>query len=315
VDTDSSGNYSLGAVPGTWSVGVNCCGNDGLSTLYDLTITNYPVVTIPPTNAVVNFTAVPPMPLSLAGGTLPSGVVNAGYNFSFSPSGGEPPYSCAVVSNSLPPGLFLSSGGFLSGTPTNSGAFDFTIQVTDQTPTNVTASFSLTVAPSLQIVTTSLPNAVIGVAYSNQLQFVGGLPPYSWGVELGTGSLPSGLGLSTNGLLFGTALSGTAGTHSLNVTLFDSSNQSATQSLVLVITTTNGTVAGPQLYAPGQNSDGSFQFGFVSAPDTTYTIEYSSNLITWFSLLSFQSPGGPMLIVDPNAAGIPRRFYRLKAGP
>jgi hypothetical protein len=69
------------------------------------------------------------------------------------------------------------------------------------------------------------------------------------------------------------------------------------------------------LSAPVHNSDGSFQFGFMSAPGVNYTIQYSSDLSTWTSVLSFQSPGGSMLIVDPNAAGSSRRFYRVKIGP
>jgi hypothetical protein len=182
------------------------------------------VVTIPPTNVVLNITAYPPSPLSLIGGTLPPGYVNTSYNFSIGPSGGQPPYSFSLApgSDPLPPGLFLSPNGFISGTPTNSGTFNFTIRVTDQTPTNADGSFSMVVNQS-----------------------------------------PAGLLLS----------------------------------------------------APALNPDGSFQFGFMSAPGTTYTIQSSSNLFTWISILSFQSPGGPMLIVDPNAAGSSQRFYRLKIGP
>jgi hypothetical protein len=69
------------------------------------------------------------------------------------------------------------------------------------------------------------------------------------------------------------------------------------------------------LGAPVQNFDGSFQFGFTSAPGIHYTIQYSSDLYTWTSVLTFQSPGGSMLIVDPNAAGASQRFYRVKIGP
>jgi hypothetical protein len=224
ADTDTNGNYFLATAAGTWNVGVNSIGNDGLFSNYGLVVTNSHVVTIPPTNAVVNITAYPPSPLLLNGGTLPPGHVNAGYNFSVSPSGGLPPYSFSLApgSDPLPPGLFLSGTGLIFGTPTNSGTFSFTVRVTDQTPANADASFSIVVDQS-----------------------------------------PAGLLLG----------------------------------------------------APALNPDGSFQFGFMSAPGTTYTIQSSSNLFTWISVLSFQSPGGPMLIVDPNAAGSSQRFYRVKIGP
>ena len=58
MDTDSSGNYSMSAGAGTWSVFVNCCGNDGLEQ-FNLMDPGGHVVTIPPTNAVVNLTLYP----------------------------------------------------------------------------------------------------------------------------------------------------------------------------------------------------------------------------------------------------------------
>jgi hypothetical protein len=314
VDTDTNGNYSLAAAAGVWNVSVNCCGNDGLFDKYGLVDTNLHVVTIPPTNAVVNITVYPPSPLLLNGGTLPRGYVNASYNFSIGASGGQPPYnfSLAPASDPLPPGLSLSSDGFITGTPTNSGTFNFNIRVTDQTPTNVDASFSIVVDPLLQVVTTSLTNGTLGVSYSAQLQATGGVFPYIWLLATNSSALPSGLTLSTNGLLSG--IPGTAGTYNLVVQVFDSSAHTTTQALPLVITTTNPPPVGLLLGVPAHNPDGSFQFGFMSAPGINYTIQYSSNLSTWISVLSFQSPGGSLLIVDPNATGSSQRFYRVKIG-
>ena len=304
VDTDNNGDYTLAAVPGTWTVNVNSSGSDGLYSQYGLTTTNSPVVTVPPTNIVVNFTAVPPAPLALSGGTLPFGVVNRGYSFSINASGGVQPYNYSVVSGSLPSGLNLSFEGYLSGTPGNSGTNTFTIQVNDQTGiTHTNASFTLVVAPMLQIETFSLSNAVVGDSYSVQLQLTGGEPPYSWGVPP---SLPLGLSLSTNGLLSGVPQAGTAGMYTnMAFSVYDGSNQSATQYLTLVVNTSIVVtpVGGPLLSSPAVNVDGSFQFGFSTMPDTTYTIEYSSDLLSWMSLLSFQSPGGPSgsLIPTPPA--------------
>ena len=57
--TDGSGNFLLPVANGTWNVHVNCCGNEGLESygLFDPVQSH--VVSIPPTNAVLNITAYP----------------------------------------------------------------------------------------------------------------------------------------------------------------------------------------------------------------------------------------------------------------
>jgi hypothetical protein len=61
----------------------------------------------------------------------------------------------------------------------------------------------------LVITTSSLPKAVVGVAYSAKLQASGGKPPYTWGLDANAGNptLPSGLMLAGDGTISGTATS------------------------------------------------------------------------------------------------------------
>ena len=66
-----------------------------------------------------------------------------------------------------------------------------------------------------------LNQATIGVAYSYQLLFSGGVPPRTW--SMGTGSLPPGLSLSSAGTISGTPTQ--LGTYSFTVQLTDSSPQ------------------------------------------------------------------------------------------
>ena len=66
------------------------------------------------------------------------------------------------------------------------------------------------------IVTTSLPDAQIGKVYSSKLAAAGGTLPYTWTVA----SIPSGLTVSSDGMITGTAAA--AGTFTLNITLQDS---------------------------------------------------------------------------------------------
>jgi hypothetical protein len=84
----------------------------------------------------------------------------------------------------------------------------------------------------LAVVTSSLPSATAGTAYSATLQATGGVTPYRWSIT----GLPSGLSLNTStGLISGTPIS--AGTYSVTVSVSDSSGvtQTATNALTLTV--------------------------------------------------------------------------------
>ena len=88
----------------------------------------------------------------------------------------------------MPAGLGLTGAGVLSGTPTASGTFNFTVQVTSGAATG-TKAYTLTILPPVAISPSTLPGALVGVAYSQILQATGGTGIYSWAVT--GGSLPS----------------------------------------------------------------------------------------------------------------------------
>ena len=69
--------------------------------------------------------------LAVTTASLPSAVLGAAYSVQLAATGGVAPYTWAISAGSLPTGLTLSSTGLLSGTPTASGSFTFTVQVTD----------------------------------------------------------------------------------------------------------------------------------------------------------------------------------------
>ena len=114
----------------------------------------------------------------------------------------------------MPTGLSLnSSSGVVSGTPTAAGTFPFAVTVTDQTsPTHetATANLSITIIPQLSIATATLPAGSVGSNYSATLNATGGVGPYTW--TLTSGSLPSGLALSSTGMISGTPATGTGAT-------------------------------------------------------------------------------------------------------
>jgi hypothetical protein len=94
--------------------------------------------------------------LSITTTSLPGATVGVAYSASLSAAGGTPPYAWTVASGSLPAGVTVSTGGVLSGTPTQFGQASFTLQVSDATtPATKTATQSFSVgisAPSPQTV-------------------------------------------------------------------------------------------------------------------------------------------------------------------
>ena len=73
-------------------------------------------------------------PLAIASTSpLPPATEGQAYSFTFQATGGTPPYTWSTT-DTLPAGLMLSSMGMVSGTPTVSGSFTFSVTVMDSTP-------------------------------------------------------------------------------------------------------------------------------------------------------------------------------------
>src|SRR5260370_61986 len=86
---------------------------------------------------------------------------------------------------------------------------------------------------ALKVGTTSLPNATQSVAYSQTLVASGGTSPYSWSVSSGT--LPTGLSLSSSGILSGTPT--VAGAFPFTVAVKDSARASSSSNLSINVVT------------------------------------------------------------------------------
>lgn len=69
--------------------------------------------------------------LAITTTTLPDATEGKAYSQQLQASGGVPPYTWSIATGALPSGISLSSSGLLSGTPTVTGPFNFTAQVTD----------------------------------------------------------------------------------------------------------------------------------------------------------------------------------------
>ena len=111
----------------------------------------------------------------------------------FQATGATTPLQWSISAGSLPPGLNLTSGGDLTGTPSAAGTYTFTVKgAAPQEPNNSPGTKTFTIGVP-QITTASpLPPATVGVPYSIQFQSSDG--PSSgavWSVSLG--GLPIGL--------------------------------------------------------------------------------------------------------------------------
>src|SRR5664280_3428269 len=114
------------------------------------------------TNAVSVCTTTCPT-ITVNPATLPSGgQPNVPYSVTISASGGTGPYTFAVPPLSLPPGLTLTSAGILSGTPTASGTWIFTVTASDANGCTGFRVYTITInaatCPTLTIVPATLPN-------------------------------------------------------------------------------------------------------------------------------------------------------------
>jgi hypothetical protein len=162
----------------------------------------------------------PLAPLEITSPQLPIGTPGADYGgvagYSLMASGGIAPYQwdwAASGSSSLPPGLTLTpSTGVISGIPTTTGSYSFTITVTDSesTPAQVSANFTIPVIQPGELLITSgpLPGGLVGFPYGGHhfihswqfygfpLGAAGGTPPYTWHWFPASGSsIPPDLGV------------------------------------------------------------------------------------------------------------------------
>ncbi len=161
----------------------------------------------------------------------PAGWTNTVYNYTLTESGGTSPFTWSVSSGSLPAGVSLSADGTLSGTPTATGTFGFTVKVTDANSQSATQVTSLTINAGVSTTFPAPPTGAVGVAYSDTLTATGGTAPYTWSVN--AGSLPPGITLTSAGVLAGTPTS--TGSFTFTVNVVDQNNGIATTSITLVV--------------------------------------------------------------------------------
>jgi len=177
VSPDASGHITMSMTSGTNNTGV------------------IQVLTISPPNAL-------PGSPTISG--APTSPVNAGaaYSYTFS-STGTPTLTFSITSGGLPPGLTLNPAtGGISGTvtSTDSGSYAATATVANSIAT-ASETFTISVNHAPSITNTATGTAVIGSGYNFSYSTTGYPAPT---FHVSSGSLPSGLTLSTSGVILGT---------------------------------------------------------------------------------------------------------------
>lgn len=165
-------------------------------------------------------------PLVISCGNPPDGVIGIAYSHTIPGSGGGgAPFTFAITSGALPPGLTIAAAtGIISGTPTTAGGYAFTVRITDSGGGQASVGCSITILPPLSIVCGSPPNGKLTAAYSHTFPVTGGNPPYTFAII--SGALPPGLTLGTStGTVTGTPTLG--GVYTFQVRVTDALGQTA----------------------------------------------------------------------------------------
>ncbi len=178
---------------------------------------------------VVNFVIGVGVPAITSANTA-SGQTGVAFSYQITATNG-PPFT-GFTASALPAGLtFNTSSGLISGIPTAVGG-PTNVTLTASNSTGPSANFNLAITIGLGPPVITSPNtAAGGVTVPFSYQITATNPPHS---AFGATGLPTGLTIDTaTGLISGTPAPGTAGTHSVTLSV---TNATATGTLALTLT-------------------------------------------------------------------------------
>ena len=170
--------------------------------------------------------------------SLPDANINQAYTAPALTASGGTVSSWTLAAGTLPPGLTLNPNGVISGTPTQSGVFTFTVQANGDGTTDTKQLSIFVLAPlDLGLAPNGTPVAAQPVAVNMKLA-----TPFTWGVKATGGRepytysanrLPVGITLNPDGTVTGTPT--VAGTTRSTITVRDA--RGTTDTLQVTFTT------------------------------------------------------------------------------
>ena len=222
--------------------------------------------------------------LTINGSLAAAGYQGSSYSGELRAGGGISPYTWTYSGN-LPDGMnFTSSGNVakVTGIPTETGTFTFTINLSDAIGTTISKLYTLTIQARQSLnINGTFTNSTKGASYSKSAAVTGGTAPYTWSYS---GRLPSGLRM---------ALSNTRGT---GVILSGTTSTAGTYTFTLKVRDKNGltgekmfTVNVTQLALSGTFANGAAKLAYssritASGGITPYRWSYSGKLPTGLRL-------------------------------
>ncbi len=222
----------------------------------------------------------------------PNGEVGAAYTAQPTASGGTSPYTWAVSAGTLPAGLSINTGtGAITGTPTTVGAASVTVQATDSKGGTATQAGTITIVATPTL-TGTLAAGELTAPYSSGFTVNDGIGPFTWSIDISSGTLPGGLTINAStGLITGTPTD--AGSFPITVGVTDVNNFTTTRTGTLTVT------AGPAVtFAP---PNGEVGVGYTAQP----TVAGGTGPYTWAVSVG-TLPGGLSINATTGAiTGIP----------
>jgi len=206
--------------------------------------------------------------------SLTDGTVGTPYSASFKTSGGTSGVATtwSVRSGKVPPGLTLSSSGYLTGTPTSAGMYSFDA-IASQGNTDVGQQFNIIISATdhkpIKFPVQSLLGGTIGVPYSTTFYTTDGasdiMPTWETGMKFPVGLTFTPFANGKGGTISGTPTA--PGVYVFTLTVYQGNEYFSMQNSITVVDSKVGT---PSITVKSPNG------GEYLQPGKEYTIKWSS---------------------------------------
>ena len=298
VVTGGTGASTFAVTAGALPDGLGLSTNGSISGTPTVASTfNFTITATDPLGAIGTkaYTVTINTPLILTG-TLASWTISmSSYSQSVAATGGTPAVTYAVTTGTLPTGVSLSTAGVLSGTLTATGTFVFTIVATDASGATATHQYTVKINSAIAFTTTTLPDLTAGTPFNQTILVSGGTGTRTQAVT--TGAIPTGLTLTTAGVLSGTPT--TVGNYSFTITATDAIGATGTQAFAMSVNP--GVTVSPASLPNWTVNKSGYSKTITSANGAgTKTLSVSAGSIP--TGLTF-TPGTGVIAGTPTAAG------------